>query len=55
MVDAIHYFPSGEVWLEEVPASLPVDYFFHGEGVRSGDRVSTTSGRGIWIRGFPSG
>ena len=28
MVDAIHYFPFGEVWLEEVPASLPVDYFF---------------------------
>ena len=28
MVDAVHYFPYGEVWLEEVPASLPVDYFF---------------------------
>ena len=28
MVDAVHYFPFGEVWLEEVPASLPVDYFF---------------------------
>jgi RHS repeat-associated protein len=28
MVDAIHYFPFGEVWLEEVPASLPMDYFF---------------------------
>jgi RHS repeat-associated protein len=28
MADAVHYFPYGEVWLEEVPASLPVDYFF---------------------------
>lgn len=28
MVDAVHYFPFGEVWLEEVPSSLPVDYFF---------------------------
>jgi RHS repeat-associated protein len=28
MVDAIHYFPFGEVWLEEVPSSLPEDFFF---------------------------
>jgi RHS repeat-associated protein len=28
LVDALHYFPFGEVWLEEVPASLPADYFF---------------------------
>jgi RHS repeat-associated protein len=28
LVDAIHYFPFGEVWLEERPSSLPADYFF---------------------------
>jgi RHS repeat-associated protein len=28
LVDAIHYFPYGEVWLEERPSSLPLDYFF---------------------------
>jgi len=28
LVDALHYFPFGEVWLEERPASLPADYFF---------------------------
>jgi len=28
LVDAIHYFPYGEVWLEERPSSLPADYFF---------------------------
>jgi RHS repeat-associated protein len=28
LVDAIHYFPFGEVWLEERPSSLPTDYFF---------------------------
>jgi len=27
-VDAVHYFPFGEVWLEERPSSLPADYFF---------------------------
>ncbi|MBO0879585.1 MAG: hypothetical protein J2P17_04285, partial [Mycobacterium sp.] len=31
IVDAVHYFPFGEVWLEEVPSSLPVDYFFTGK------------------------
>jgi RHS repeat-associated protein len=28
LVDALHYFPFGEVWLEERPSSLPADYFF---------------------------
>ena len=28
LVDALHYFPFGEVWLEERPSSLPTDYFF---------------------------
>jgi RHS repeat-associated protein len=28
LVDAVHYFPYGEVWLEERPSSLPADYFF---------------------------
>jgi RHS repeat-associated protein len=28
LVDAVHYFPFGEVWLEERPESLPTDYFF---------------------------
>jgi len=28
LVDAVHYFPFGEVWLEERPASLPQDHFF---------------------------
>jgi RHS repeat-associated protein len=28
LVDALHYFPFGEVWLEERPSSLPMDYFF---------------------------
>jgi RHS repeat-associated protein len=28
LVDAVHYFPFGEVWLEERPSSLPTDYFF---------------------------
>src|SRR5262249_44830322 len=28
LVDAVHYFPFGEVWLEERPSSLPADYFF---------------------------
>jgi RHS repeat-associated protein len=27
-VDHLHYFPFGEVWLEERPSSLPADYFF---------------------------
>jgi RHS repeat-associated protein len=27
-VDHIHYFPFGEVWLEERPASLPENFFF---------------------------
>src|SRR5262249_37791315 len=35
MVDAVHYFPYGEVWLEEVPASLPVDYFFSAKELDS--------------------
>jgi RHS repeat-associated protein len=28
LADAIHYFPFGEVWLEERPASLPEEFFF---------------------------
>jgi RHS repeat-associated protein len=28
LADAMHYFPFGEVWLEERPSSLPADYFF---------------------------
>jgi RHS repeat-associated protein len=28
LVDALHYFPFGEVWLEERPSSLPAGYFF---------------------------
>jgi RHS repeat-associated protein len=28
LVDAVHYFPFGEVWFEERPSSLPADYFF---------------------------
>ena len=28
MVDALHYFPFGEVWFEERPSALPADYFF---------------------------
>jgi len=28
LVDAIHYFPFGEVWLEERPSSLPEEFFF---------------------------
>jgi RHS repeat-associated protein len=28
LVDHLHYFPFGEVWLEERPSSLPTDYFF---------------------------
>jgi hypothetical protein len=28
LIDHIHYFPFGEVWVEERPASLPADYFF---------------------------
>jgi RHS repeat-associated protein len=28
LADALHYFPFGEVWLEERPSSLPADYFF---------------------------
>jgi RHS repeat-associated protein len=28
LVDAVHYFPFGEVWLEERPSSLPEEYFF---------------------------
>src|SRR5262249_18752056 len=27
LVDALHYFPFGEVWFEERPSSLPPDYF----------------------------
>jgi hypothetical protein len=28
LVDAINYFPFGEVWLEERPSSLPEELFF---------------------------
>ena len=28
LIDHIHYFPFGEVWLEERPASLPEEFFF---------------------------
>jgi len=28
LVDAVHYFPFGEVWLEERPSSLPEEFFF---------------------------
>src|SRR5262249_23436836 len=40
MVDAVHYFPFGEVWFEEVPSALSAGgLLFHGGGVRPGDRV----------------
>ena len=28
LVDAVHYFPFGEVWFDEKPGFLPADYFF---------------------------
>ena len=35
LMDAVHYFPFGEVWLEERPASLPANYFFSAKELDS--------------------
>jgi len=35
LVDAVHYFPFDEVWLEERPACLPANPFFTANGLDS--------------------